>query len=168
MTCLRERYSGLPRWLSGKESACQAGDGVFDPWVRKIPWRRKWHPPLVFLPGKSHGPRSQVGVSLDILPTPQPLQRQSNRKSFDERQRLDVRSGDARPCCGLCHIWLWLLALQPARLLCSQNFQARKLLLLPTPGDLPDCGIKPLSPALAGRSSATELSGESLVIWNWF
>ena len=26
----------------------------FDPWVRKIPWRRKWHPTLVFLPGKSH------------------------------------------------------------------------------------------------------------------
>ena len=26
-----------------------------DPWVRKIPWRREWQPPPVFLPGKSHG-----------------------------------------------------------------------------------------------------------------
>ena len=26
-----------------------------DPWVRKIPWRRKWQPASVFLPGKSHG-----------------------------------------------------------------------------------------------------------------
>ena len=26
----------------------------FDPWVGKIPWRRKWQPTLVFLPGKSH------------------------------------------------------------------------------------------------------------------
>jgi len=26
-----------------------------DPWVRKIPWRRKWQPIPVFLPGKSHG-----------------------------------------------------------------------------------------------------------------
>ena len=26
-------------WLSGKESACKAGDRV-DPWIRKIPWRR--------------------------------------------------------------------------------------------------------------------------------
>ena len=26
--------------------------------VGKIPWRRKWQPPLVFLPGKSHGQRS--------------------------------------------------------------------------------------------------------------
>ena len=25
----------------------------FNPWVRKIPWRRKWQPSLVFLPGKS-------------------------------------------------------------------------------------------------------------------
>ena len=30
----------------------------FYPWVRKIPWRRKWHPPPVFLPGDSHGQRS--------------------------------------------------------------------------------------------------------------
>ena len=27
----------------------------FSPWVRKIPWRRKWLPTPVFLPGKSHG-----------------------------------------------------------------------------------------------------------------
>ena len=27
----------------------------FDPWVGKIPWRRKWQPPPVFLPGKFHG-----------------------------------------------------------------------------------------------------------------
>ena len=27
----------------------------FDPWVRKIPWRREWQPTPVFLPGESHG-----------------------------------------------------------------------------------------------------------------
>ena len=32
--------SGLPRWLSGKESACQCRRLEFYPWVRKIPWRR--------------------------------------------------------------------------------------------------------------------------------
>ena len=31
---------------------------VFDPWVRKIPWRRKWQPAPVFLPGEFHGQRS--------------------------------------------------------------------------------------------------------------
>ena len=35
----------------------------FDPWVGKIPWRRKWQPTPVLLPGKSHGQRSLVGYS---------------------------------------------------------------------------------------------------------
>ena len=35
----------------------------FDPWVGKIPWRRKWQPTSVLLPGKSHGQRSLVGYS---------------------------------------------------------------------------------------------------------
>ena len=26
----------------------------FDPWVRKIPWRREWQPTIVFLPGEFH------------------------------------------------------------------------------------------------------------------
>jgi len=34
-----------------------------DPWVRMIPWRRKWQPTLVFLPEKSHGQRSLAGYS---------------------------------------------------------------------------------------------------------
>ena len=34
-----------------------------DPWVRKIPWSRKWQPAAVFLPGKFHGQRSLVGYS---------------------------------------------------------------------------------------------------------
>ena len=35
----------------------------FDPWVGKIPWRRKWRPTPVFFPGKSHGPRSLMGYN---------------------------------------------------------------------------------------------------------
>ena len=35
----------------------------FDPWVRKIPWRRKQQPTPVLLPGKSHGQRSLAGYS---------------------------------------------------------------------------------------------------------
>ena len=37
---------------------------MFNPWVRKNPWRRKWQPTSVFLPGKSHRERSLVGYSL--------------------------------------------------------------------------------------------------------
>ena len=35
----------------------------FDPWVGKIPWRRKWQPTPLFLPGESHGGRSLIGYS---------------------------------------------------------------------------------------------------------
>ena len=35
----------------------------FDPWVEKIPWKRKWQPTPVFLPGESHGQRSLMGYS---------------------------------------------------------------------------------------------------------
>ena len=38
----------------------------FDPWVRNIPWRRKWHPTPVFLPEKAHGKRSLVGYNPSI------------------------------------------------------------------------------------------------------
>ena len=34
----------------------------FNPWVGKIPWSKKWQPTPVFLPGKSHGRRSLVGL----------------------------------------------------------------------------------------------------------
>ena len=53
----------LPGRLSGKELACHCRRRGFDPWVRKIPWRRKWQPTPVFLPGKSHGWRSLAGYS---------------------------------------------------------------------------------------------------------
>ena len=35
----------------------------FNPWVRKISCRRKWHPTPIFLPGKSHGEKTQAGCS---------------------------------------------------------------------------------------------------------
>ena len=48
----------------GKESIhLQGRRPGFDPWVRKIPWRREWQPTPVFLPGESHGRRSLVGYS---------------------------------------------------------------------------------------------------------
>ena len=35
----------------------------FNPWVRKIPWRRAWQPTPLFLPGESHGQRSLAGYN---------------------------------------------------------------------------------------------------------
>ena len=55
-------YNVLHGSSHGKESACNAGD-LADPWVRKIPWRRKLQAISMFLPGKSHGQRSLAGCS---------------------------------------------------------------------------------------------------------
>ena len=52
---------GFPGGASDKEPACQCRRlkrHHLDPWVGKIPWRRKWQPTVVFLPGESHGQRS--------------------------------------------------------------------------------------------------------------
>ncbi|KAB0375069.1 hypothetical protein FD755_013561 [Muntiacus reevesi] len=47
----------------------QHGRPGFDPWVRKMPWRRKWQPTPVFLPRESHGQRSLVGYrGLGLIP----------------------------------------------------------------------------------------------------
>ena len=54
---------GLPRWINGKESICQCQRGRLSPWVQKFPWRRKWQPTPVFLPGKSPGQRRLAGYS---------------------------------------------------------------------------------------------------------
>ena len=53
---------GFPCSSVGKESAAMQETG-FDFWVRKIPWRRKWQPIPLFLPGESHGQRSLAGYS---------------------------------------------------------------------------------------------------------
>ena len=46
-----------------KKNTCQYRRGGFDPWVWKIPRRKKWQPTPVFLHGKSSGQRSLVGYS---------------------------------------------------------------------------------------------------------
>ena len=35
----------------------------FDPWLKKIPRRKKWQPTPVFLPGEFHGEWSLAGYS---------------------------------------------------------------------------------------------------------
>ena len=56
---------GVPGGVVVKNPPANAGDtGDTSSWVGKIPWRRKWQPAPVFLPGKSHGQRSLVGYHL--------------------------------------------------------------------------------------------------------
>ena len=55
-----------PQCLSGKGSPAKCRRHRrhgFSPWVRKIPWGRKWQPIPAFLAGEFHGQRSLVGYS---------------------------------------------------------------------------------------------------------
>ena len=48
-------YQGLPLWLSWWRICLQCGRPGFDPWVRKIPWRKESLPTPVFWLGEFHG-----------------------------------------------------------------------------------------------------------------
>ena len=63
---LPKKWHGLQhslRWLKFWRICPQCGRPRLDSWARKIPWRRKWQPTPVFLPGEFHGQRSLVGYS---------------------------------------------------------------------------------------------------------
>ena len=61
---LNELFGQPHGGTSGKEPTCQRRRHKrrgFDPWIGKIPWRRKGQPSPVFLPGESHGERNLAG-----------------------------------------------------------------------------------------------------------
>ena len=86
----------LHRWLRWYSVCLQCGRPRFDPWVGKIPWRRKWQPTPVLLPGKFHGWRNLVGYSA------------GGHKELDTTEQLHslelVCSGTSFPTPGLAPI----------------------------------------------------------------
>ena len=58
-----KKYFGLAWWFRWLRICLQCGRPRFDPWMGKIPWRRKWQPTQIFLPRKAYGQRSLVGSS---------------------------------------------------------------------------------------------------------
>ena len=58
---LAQRFPGIGE--QGGRLGLQCRRLRLDPWVRKIPWRRKWQPTPVFLPGESSGQRNLEGYS---------------------------------------------------------------------------------------------------------
>ena len=58
------QYSwGFPGGSDGKRTYLQCRRPGFDPWVRKMPWRRDWLTTPIFLPGEVHGQRSLAGYN---------------------------------------------------------------------------------------------------------
>ena len=101
-----------PKWHSGKE-----------PCVRKIPWRQKWQPASVFLPGKSHGQRSLVGYH------PWGCKRVRHDLSTEQQQwvlHLGSRGGQATPAS------FQVAPLREAADLCWGHGQAHFTIAFPT------------------------------------
>ena len=108
------------------ESTHQRGRGRrlgFDPWVRRVPWSRKWQPTPVFLPRKHQGQRSLVGY------------RPWGRRESDTTEQLNAHT---HPGCRQDQArWVYQED-------CSRA--PRTLCILPPSGPLPWV-IKPLRPS---------------------
>ena len=83
----------FPCGSESKESACQCRTPGFDPWIRKIPWRREWLPTLVFLAGESHEQKSWAGY------------RSWGHKELDTTKRLSTQL----PIAGIVFCFLYIL-----------------------------------------------------------
>ena len=92
-------YGGFPGGATGKEPARQyrrCKRCEFDPWVRKIPWRRAWQPTPVFLPGESHGQGAWRGVAHRVAENRTQLKQLSMHASCKEIRT--VSAGRERAC----------------------------------------------------------------------
>ena len=165
---LHPTEKGFPSGASGKECGCQCKRRQrlgFDPWVRKTPWRSKWQPTPVFLPGESHGQRSLAGYSswgrkeLDM----------TEHMSHTHREKLkdykynwtNVCAKQLQSCWSLCDP----VDCSPPGSSVPGILQARILewVAMPPPGDLPESGIKLVSlasPTLVSRFSSTGVTRE--------
>ena len=161
---------GFPGGVSDKEPAYQCRWHKklgFNPWVGKIPWRRAWQPTPVFLSGESHGQRSLAGYgsqgckesdTTEVINT--------HTHSHTHTLSLSLTHTHTHTPSGwnylskemimivklLSRVQLfatpWTVA-NPAPP--SMGFSRQEYwsgLPFPSPGDLPDPGIEPESPAL--------------------
>ena len=144
-----------------------------DPWVGKIPWRRAWQLTPVFLTGESHGQRSLVGYgpwgqeesdmidyhfhfswtinSVVIVSGGQ--QRDSAIQIHESKMKVKSLSRVqlfATP---------WTVAYQAPPSMGFSRQECWSGLPFPSPGDLPDPGIEPRSPALRADTLPSEPPG---------
>ena len=78
--------------MGNKEPACQCRRLKrcgFNPWVRKIPWRRAWKLTPVFTPGEFHGERSLAGYTVRGV-SRSPLDTTEATWHVHKRNRLQV------------------------------------------------------------------------------
>ena len=145
---------GFPSGSDSKESACNAGDLGFDPWIGKLPWRRAWQPTPVFLLGEppwTEEPGGLQSMGSHRVGRDWATQHWGEvyRRICISYMQVGVRAHMLQSLSPVSLFWphgLW-----PARLLCQWNFPGKKIA---APEDLSNPGIETTSlwsPALAGR-----------------
>ena len=144
----------FPGGTRGKEPACQCRRHrrrSFNPWFRKIPWKRAWKPTQVFLLGKSHGQRSLVGYS--------PWGHKRVKHNWATKH-VHMHS---EPVKSLSHVWLfaspWTVAHQAPPPMGISRQEYWRGVPLPSPGDLPDPGTEPSSRSLQADALPYEPPG---------
>ena len=123
---------------------------------------RSWQPTPVFLPGEFHGQRSLAGYSPWGCKESDPTELLTHTERERERQRDRERECVCVRVAQLCPIlWDSTDCSLPGSSV-DGILQARILewVPFPFPGDLPDPGIKPWSPALQADSLPSESSGK--------
>ena len=120
---LKDAFGGS----DGKESACNCKRPGFNSWVGKIPWEREWYPTPVSLLGEFQGQRSLVGYS------------PWGCKESDTTEQLTLHFFTISIKLSLLKYNTWCVH--------AKLFQSCLTLHLPfpSPGDLPDPGIKLVS-----------------------
>ena len=104
----KRKIQGLPWWLSSEESFCQCRRLGFDPWVRKIPWRRIWQPTPgpVFTSYSAWGAgrtRGRAGESPAAAPGSRPARTIGVLPAGEGRRRRCLQAWR-----GLCALRWWL------------------------------------------------------------
>ena len=150
------KCQGFPSSTDGKAFSCNAGDlGSIPRLVGKIPWRKKWQPTPVFLPGESHAQKSLVGYS------------PWSRKELDTTEWLTDTQASAKKG-GDCSSKSCFPGLSRS-LLC----QGQRTHLIPFSfhyiqrGETPDASDKSL-PALTRHLEFQDLSGHCLAVSSMF
>ena len=115
--CAPTCAKGASQVAQWKEPACQRRRHGIDPWVGKIPWRRKWQPTPAFLPGESHGQRSLTapihGVAKDSDTTEHAhtyARVYICARNWAEPRGSWVINTGCSSSCRLAGLWLWILS----------------------------------------------------------
>ena len=138
---------GFPGGSDGKGSVFSAGDSSSR--SGRFPWRWACQPTPVFLPGEFYRQRTLAGYSPWGHKESDMTERLSTHSGFTECSLLYTGGGFFVTKSCLTLVTLWTVAHQAPL---SMGFPRQAYLSglpIPSPGDLPNPGVKPGSPTLA-------------------